>query len=269
VHFLALVALLQKDFQGRASTFFDMELSLDSEFGIGPWLQRLRGDLSVQEIAERLSADRTTVSRWLKGTTTPKLPELLAFIELGTRRLLDFVALLVDPRKLDSTRRAFEALLAQRKLAYDAPWSHAVLRALELSAAKKKYQPGFIAERIGITLEEEQVALEQLVRADQVRFSRGRYRLANVLPIDTRADPEANFRLKRHWLAVASERLERTRAVEDGLFSYNLFAVTDAGFERLRQLHVEYFERIRTLVAEERGGDRVVLGAMQLAPLDE
>src|SRR5690606_26875538 len=219
------------------------------------------------------------VARWLAGRTEPPFAALLALVEATTHRLLDFVAVFVDPVKLDTTRRAFEALLAQRALAYDDPWSHAVLRALELTPQAGTRRAGtaeistrqveFIAQRTGLDVAQVDAALTRLSRAGQVRKRRGKYSLATALPVDTRSDPEANLRLKRHWLEVAGQRLEKSRAHGEGLYSYNLFAVSDEGFDKIRKLHIDYFERLRTIVSEESGGQRVVLANLQLIPLDE
>jgi hypothetical protein len=68
---------------------------------------------------------------------------------------------------------------------------------------------------------------------------------------------------------VARQRPNKARAQGEGLYSINLFAVSEPGFALIRKLHIEYFERLRSLVNEERGCNRVVLLHAQLVPLDE
>jgi hypothetical protein len=51
------------------------------------------------------------------------------------------------------------------------------------------------------------------------------------------------------------------------LFSYNLFPIDASGFERIRRLHLEYYERVREIVAESSTADRMVLMNVQLLPL--
>ena len=55
-------------------------------------------------------------------------------------------------------------LQAARKAAYDVPWSHAVLRTLELTdyAELDRHRPGWIARRIGISRDEEERCLATL-----------------------------------------------------------------------------------------------------------
>jgi hypothetical protein len=193
----------------------------------------------------------------------------LSFIEATTQRLLEFLGEATGPVPLPSIAAAYEDLQRQRDLAYRRPWSHAVLRVLELEAYRSlpRHEPSFIAARLGISLEEEEQCLSALLRAKQIRRRAGRYSVARVLAVDTRQDPAGNLALKRHWFAAASARLERQGVAADALASYNLFAISDADLERVRQAHLDYYERVRAIVAESKHPSRVVLTVIGLLPL--
>jgi transcriptional regulator with XRE-family HTH domain len=233
------------------------------------WLNGLVRDRSQAELSRVLGVNRNTIARWLSGKTEPRLPQLLAFIEATTQRLLDFLAEAVGAAQLASTASAYADLQLQRNLAYTWPWSHAVLRALELEQyrALPRHEPGFIAARLGITLAEEEQCLAALVRAKQVRRRGGRYAVGRVLAVDTREDPAGNLALKRHWFATASDQLERRGVPAEALASYNLFAISDADLVKVRQAHLDYYERVRAIVAESRHPSRVVLITIGLLPL--
>jgi transcriptional regulator with XRE-family HTH domain len=237
---------------------------------VSSWLSALTRDRPQADLARLLNVNRNTVARWLSGATEPRLPKLLAFIELTTQRSLDFIAQIVDPKDVPSISLAFRDLEQQRALAYDFPWAHAVLRALELETyrALPQHEPGFIARSTGITLEQEEHCLRVLLRAKQIRRRRGLFRVARVLAVDTRDDPAKNLALKRHWFEVASERLRADGIPQGGLASYNLFAISDGDLERLRQAHLDYYERLRAIVAECKHPTRVVLATLDLIPLD-
>lgn len=237
--------------------------------GVSELVRALLSDWPIVDLAESVEADRTTVGRWVSGATEPKLPELLRIIETTTQRLLDFVALFVDPESLPSTRGPYRDLQVQRRLAYDMPWSHGVLRALELEQyrALPRHQPGFIAAQLGISLDEERHCLRELARAGQIRLRRGRWVLGRVLTVDTRPSEADNRRLKLHFAEAAVARLRDGSAPQNALFSFNLFAINAGDLEKIRRLHVEYYQRIRELIAASSAPDRVVLMNLQLCPL--
>lgn len=226
---------------------------------------------SSTELSKLTGYDRNTIARWLSGGSEPRLPDLLRFIGVTTLRLLDFVAVFADPAKLDATRQAYAELRAQRELAYASPWSHAVLRALELDAypSADGNRSAWLARRLGVSVEQVARDLEALESAGQIQRAQGVYRPSQVLSVDTRSDFQHNLRLKAFWASVAAERLARHHKESSNLFSYNLFAISEADLQRVRRLHVEYYERVRQLVAGARGADRVVLLNLQLVALDE
>jgi transcriptional regulator with XRE-family HTH domain len=238
--------------------------------GVSAWLAALAGDRSQRELATKVGRDRNTVARWLEGSTEPRLPDLLRFVGATTQRLLDFVAAFAEPSALPSLRAAHADLERQRHLAYELPWAHAVLRLLELHAYAElpEHVPGFIAGRIGITLELEVECLSALARAGQIYKRKGKWKVRRVLTVDTREDPAGNLRLKRHWSEVALGRIGERATAAGSLFSYNLFAISDEGLEAIREAHLQYFERLRAIVTECRHPTRLALANVQLLPLD-
>jgi hypothetical protein len=109
--------------------------------------------------------------------------------------------------------------------------------------------------------------LAALLRARQIRRRNGLFRATRVLAVDTRDAPAKNLLLKRHWFALASERLLEGGIHPEGLASYNLFAISDSDLERVRQAHLDYYERLRAIVAGSERPTRVVLATLGLTPL--
>jgi transcriptional regulator with XRE-family HTH domain len=273
--FFQLAAKSKVDVAAAMAAFTGQSLGQAADLatprGIARVLDALAQGRTLVALAKATRKDRTTLARWLRAETEPKLPELLAFMDATTQRLLEFVALFVDPEQLSCARRAYRDLLAQRRLAYELPWSHAVLRALELSGYRSLpvHEPGFIARQVGLSLDEEVQYLAALERGKQVRRVRGRYQVQRVLTVDTRPSEEDNRRLKQHWAEVSLARFSRRALGPDALFSYNLFAINERDYARIRALHLEYYERVREIVAASRAPERVVLMNLQLIPLSD
>lgn len=229
----------------------------------------LIGNSPKSDIAAQLGVDRTTLGRWCAGKTEPRLPQFLSLVHLCTQRLLEFIALFVDLASLPSTRELHGTLLRQRRLAYELPHSHAVLRALELDAyqALPEHDGALLAREAGLLEEQVSHCLKELQSAGQVVRERSHYRVAKVLTVDTRQDPERNARLKAFWAREALERFEAGRAREETLFSFNLFAISEEAFAHIRRLHLAYYDQARAIIEQSKSADRVVLMNLQLLPL--
>jgi len=241
---------------------------LGTRAGIAQLLAQLRGKTSLVELARRSGYSRFSIARWLSGAAEPRLPEFLAMIEAASFRCLDFLSHFVALERLPSVAEAWRALQAARKAAYDVPWSHAVLRALELTdyARLGKHRPGWIAKRLGIARENETRCLEALSAARQIRQRGGLWVIDRTQTIDTRADPARGRKLKAEWLKVALSRLE---AGVSGVFGYNLMAISRADLARLREMHVAYFRDMQSLVADSAPSECVVLFNADLFALDD
>lgn len=234
-------------------------------------LDELRGGASIVELSRRVGVNRVSVSRWLHGKAEPRLPELLRMVDAASSRLLDFVAIFVEPQRLPECEQPWRELEAQRRVAYGLPWSHAVLRALELEAyrALPVHREGWLSERLGLSLEVERTCMAALAESGLIVRRRRRWFVNEVLTVDTRANPDAGLLLKAHWADVGRQRLVALAPNKEDLFSYNLFSISEADWQRVRDLHIAYYQALRALVAESQPAERVVLANLQLLRLDE
>jgi transcriptional regulator with XRE-family HTH domain len=234
-------------------------------------LRHLREGTTLVELARRVGTNRVSIARFLKGEAEPRLPDFLRLVDATSLRLLDFVAGFVSPAALPEAQAAWEILEAQRKVAYGLPWSHAVLRVLELDAYRRleSHRAGWIAEHLGIEQSEEERCLEALADSRVIARRRGRWVVARVLTVDTRHNPDAGRTLKRHWAEVGLARLPLLEQNENDLFSYNLFTVSELDWKRLRDLHIAYYQELRRIIEASEPAERVALVNLQLLRLDE
>ena len=253
-------------FIGREPEWIDRQTPWSIET-VAAMLQDLRGGTSVSDLARRTGRARTRISRWLSGSTEPKLPDFLRLIEASSARMVDFIAALVDPETVPSIVPMWRRMEARRRGAALVPWTQAVLRALELQdyLALPQHEPGWIARRLGITLEEEERCLNFLRDTEQVRVVDGRL-ISDPIAVDTRRSPEVGRLLKAHWSKVAAERVQRGAP---GQFSYNVFTVSRHDFERIREAHLAYFHALRAIVAESDPVEVVAVANVQLFAFDD
>jgi transcriptional regulator with XRE-family HTH domain len=242
------------------------DADLTTPKGVVLVLNELRAGARINDLAARSGKSRFALSRWFKGQTEPRLPDFLQLVEMTSLRLLDFLAVMTDPARMPSVAAAWRDLEAGRKVAYEVPWSQAVLRVLELDSytCLPSHEPGDVAMLLGITPEEAGRCLKALEETGQIRRENGRWVIDRILTIDTRRDAEAGKRLKSWWSEVG---LERLRSGSEGHFSYNLFTVSDEDWALLQELHANYFQSMRRIIAQSTSSDRVVLANLHLMTL--
>jgi len=74
----------------------------------------MRGKTAINALALSAGVNRYTMSRWLNGSSEPRLPNFLRMIEVLSRRLVDFLAVLVDPELLPSRKQRWARVRAAR-----------------------------------------------------------------------------------------------------------------------------------------------------------
>lgn len=233
--------------------------------GVSALLSDLQGQTPLRVLSERTGYNRFSISRWLKGEAMPRLPELLNLIEACTRRMTDFVAELVDPALLPSLASEWKALTLAREGAFTRPWSHAVLRALELPAPRSmKAQVGALARQTGLSPAAVNEELEFLLATGQVRKMRTGYRGTQPLMVDTGGQAERALHLKLTWVRLALERLEGGSA---GHIGYSLFAVSREDMRRIRQVQLEYVRSMSSIISSSKVSECVGLYSAQLLDL--
>ncbi len=254
-------------FYRRRPAWLDAHSPL-SRAAVAALLDDLRGATPVVELAARTGYSRFAIARWLNGRCEPRLPQFLALVEACSLRLLDFVAAFVDPTAMPSLAKPWRDLETTRRAAHEVPWTQAVLRCLELPAyaALERHASGFIARQLGISLDEEERCLQLLIDSGQVRRQGRHYVARQALTVDLRRDAASTRTLRAFWTRVALERLEADRP---GLYSYNVFGISNADLLRLRELHASYFQQMRAIIAQSQPVERVAVTCTQLFALDE
>jgi ketosteroid isomerase-like protein len=240
------------------------QLPADPRHAVAAFLNELRGKMPVLAVSQAAGFNRYSVARWLNGQAEPKLPQFLCLVEVMSRRVLDFIACCVDPARVPSLAAAWRRLELARATAYRLPWSHAVLRALELEGARAGRQRAWLLERLGISESVLDEALEVLAETGQIVRVRGAWRPRQVVTVNTAQDPERAHALKLSWTETA---LARMRAGAPGNFGYSLFAVSRSDLRRLREVHLEYVRAMQGIIAESKPTQCVGLYCAQLLDL--
>jgi transcriptional regulator with XRE-family HTH domain len=231
------------------------------------WLARARGSTPIGELAARCGRSRFAVARWLSGQAQPRLPDFFALVDAITGRVHDLVAELVPIEAVSALLPRHRAATAAKRLAFEEPWTEAVLRVMETVAyrAMPAHQDGFIAAQLGIDRGHAQRCVQQLVEAGILRAEGDRYAVSGALSVDTRADPDAVRQLMEHWSGVALSRFGARRQTD--LFAYNVLSVSNADLSRIRELLRSTYREIRSIVAASEPSETAALINLHLVGL--
>jgi hypothetical protein len=234
--------------------------------GVGCLLSDLRGGTPIVAGAQAIGCSRFALSRWLSGRADPQAYLFLHAIHVFSDRALDFVACLVDPAKLPSVSESWTRLQNARRAAYELPWSHAVLRALELAQYQRlaSHRPGWLAKQLGISTDLEEQCLTVLHSAGQIRKVGGKWVPAPPATTDTRAEPEAARNVALWAFHLGSQRFESRVS---GVFSFNVFAVSRRDLAHLMNLQRTYYRELRRIVAASEPAECVAITNLQLFSL--
>ncbi len=198
------------------------------------FLRELRANLPISDIALKTGFSRFAISRWIRAHNDPRLPDFFEVVEAMSFRLLDFIALTTDISQLKSVAHDWERLERARAIAIELPWSHAVLRVLELDEYRERirHDERFVAQKLGISTELVKEAIEALAETGQIKKDGKYWTPGAILSVDTR-HRKNKYALKTWWSEVGLKRIPNS---PNGQFSYNLFTVSEVDFEKIRAL---------------------------------
>jgi transcriptional regulator with XRE-family HTH domain len=233
------------------------------------WLTELLGSTSISQLAERSGYSRYAVARWLQGKARPRLHDFLALVEAITGRASDLVDALVSIEAVEELRLVHARRTAHRRVAFDAPWSEAVLRVMETTGYRDtQAKAGYIARRLGLSRAEAQRVLAQLEAAGAVVRVGDDYLDVAPMSVDMSGASAEDLRLlKSHWTNVSLKRVSEPRSAD--WLGYNVVSTSAADLERIREILRRSFREIRALAAASEPTEAVALLNLQLVTWNE
>jgi DNA-binding phage protein len=216
---------------------------------VAAWLEALRGSQSVGLLAERSQLSRFSAGRFLSGRSEPKLAQFLALVDALTDRLPDFVHAWVGIERVPALAARYQRVQAAREAMFEQPLCLAVMclldtRGLDVPAAQ---QVPLLAKTLGRSQRVVRTCVDTLLRGRVLGMPRDRYRLTGSLSVDSSAGPERERAARAFWTNVALRHVQDPTPSD--LCSYNVFSVSRADYEKLKQLQREFFRGARALIA--------------------
>jgi hypothetical protein len=236
----------------------------DGDYLLHEWLSAFCRERTIVQLAGVVHVSRYTLGRWLSGRAHPKLHEFLRLLDGVSGRLHDWVAALVPIESVPTLLPAFLQASAARRIAFEQPWTEAILRVLETETYRNnpRLVNSTLAACLGIREEELSRALDGLVSAGVLELSNGGYAAVRELTVDTRVGRDELAGLHEHWLGVA---LERTRRREPrDWFAYNVISLSRGDLLQVEEILRRAFRETRAVVAQSQPTEVAALLLMQL-----
>jgi transcriptional regulator with XRE-family HTH domain len=258
------------DVKGAFERFHATSLREESrgKYDLSSWLNAVRGSTPTHQLATRAGVSRFAVGRWLRGDARPRLPDFLRVLDAATGRVPQFVAAFVEIDAIPSLKKRYVAAEASRRVAYDAPWTEAILRVLESVRYQRllRHDSQWIAEHLGLSSDEVSSSIALLTKAGAIERRGKLYQCADTSSVDTRGEPGRTRRLLEHWCDVARAHCGDGRS-QDDLVAYNVCGLSRQDYARVRELLRLTFREVRSIVAASEPTEQVALLNLQFLSL--
>lgn len=222
-----------------------------------------------RDVAIELGVSPSKLSRWLSGFSDPPLREALLILEQVHLGFHEFLDVLAGEGRITSIQPRVRRDRALKEALLRFPFSGAVAPALGLASYQslEKHQPGFLARKLGISLEEEEMALQALLSMDQVEIVEGKYRL-KPYRVNLVQNKQRFLEICQYWSDRAARLPKRVGG--KSLFGYRVFGASEQGFAQLRQAQIDYYHALSAIIKNENGPfDHVIVVNLHTFLLEE
>lgn len=245
--FEKLCAVLKRPLHENLQQHFQIK-----ETGIQNLLRSTMKSRKQKDVAKALGLPESRLSRWMRGISDPPLWEVFRILHFVHQNFPEFIDDLAGPGRIESLQPIIARHRLLRETLYDLPFTAAVAPALGLKGylALKKHEPGFLADRLGISLEQETKALKALEETGQIEVKEGKYKLKSFY-INTTQD-RARFLAVAHYWSGRAAKLPK-RPGQKSMFGYRVFGITESAIAKIRQAQIDYYNALTAIIRKEEG----------------
>jgi DNA-binding XRE family transcriptional regulator len=230
---------------------FQLDLTNVPEEDIFSKLHLHLGPKSKSELTTLLEVNKSTMYRWFKGNGTPDLALIFYWIDKTTQFFPDIVSAIIGKKAAMEIISNKEPLI-ERRVKYS---KYPYLAAVEFFLQLKKYREhpihsnSFIAKELGLTEQEVEISINELLRCDCVCLEEGKY-FINFTRTDIGSiDVEGSAKMGRYWTQKSLDRFSTSNGVpvntgeKSNIWAYRVLPVP-------RQLDSEIKQKISLCIQD-------------------
>lgn len=233
-------------------------------------VQHIVGNKQIVKLADEIKISRFILSDWIKGKSEPTLDGILQLLA-SRDLLLNFIDSLTNVEAVSTPLK--EKIKAKKKALnylYENPLAGAVLACMELSSYLRldKHSVGFIAKKMGISIQDEENILLQLKNLGLIKNVNGKYQKVEV-NFNSRGDFSGEQKLRRFWtekgLQSDQSRKETKQKKDKNYFGFVIFPMNEKKRAQLMEAYVQFGNTIYSIARDDGSeNDEVMVVTTQL-----
>lgn len=205
------------------------------------------------ETANSLAVTASKLSRWLSGQTDPPLEMVLRLFRMAyPNSFFEFVDFVAGPGLVTSIQNQVAKSDRIHKALFRYPFVGAVAAALFTKDYQrlKVHKPGVLAKQVGITIDEENAALEVLQATGEIELRDGIYKIA-PFAVNLSTNREQFIRCSQYW-AERAATLPKGPS-QKSAFGYRVFSMNYQHLAKIRQAQVDYYNALTEIIKSQEG----------------
>ena len=216
----------------------------------------LTSNLKQQEIAKVVETSRYTISRWLKGETTPYLEHILKLLEFHSEMSL-VLDLTVGVEKLPSLQLSMVEKMQNTEAFNENLNITKVLACFELSQYKEldSHIPGFISNLVGVALSEENETIELAEKLGMIKLELGKYVLTNDKTMNLAFNPKRSMKIKKiaamKAVGVMDNFLDDIKVSRNNRLTYQFTTISKDALVQVNEEISKFHNSINTILMSD------------------
>jgi transcriptional regulator with XRE-family HTH domain len=225
----------------------------------GAIVRLLCGGRPVSAAATSLGLSRHKLDRWVTNKVPPTLLDMLRIFDAAAAATTDFLVKLCGERATEALRQEMRLALRRKALAAAHPLSAAaeLVFVLPEYEAVRRHRRGYLAGRLGISVDQEEKLIQAMVDCELLKFTKGKYELT-LGPSSLSTKPPAfadHATIIKYWLTKAAAKIDaetHDRANQRAsVMNYRVLAVSQKAYDEIMERFVQFYREIGLIVRDD------------------